>query len=394
MFRLPSVGGLVRTLGTDWAQRPTHWDPRGPTMASLSERPGKSGTSYTVRWRERGTQQRKTFRRKKEAEAWQRKAEDIEEAHRLGRPLATSTQALRRTFAQEWPRFIERRKAEVGPSTVDKHEWVYRVWIEPVLGNRKLGTIAPEDLRGLLEDAKVAGRGVDTRIAIYQAVNMLLDNALGRDGHRCRTDVTVGTATRERDINVLTDRELDRLIVATAQAHRLLVDFLATMGARPHEALGLRARDVSAGYVTLTSKKNQARGNSGRRRLPLPRSLCTRLDAHIAALQGDELVFGVTDIRNWRRRVFAPAVARAGLREEMVPYDLRHTCASKLIRLGKPAPFVAKWLGHSVRMTLETYAHLFTGDLEDIARALDRPQHPTPSNGYRRRNEDADAPRL
>lgn len=166
------------------------------------------------------------------------------------------------------------------------------------------------------------------------------------------------------------------------------------MGARPHEALGLRARDVSAGYVTLTSKKNQARGNSGRRRLPLPWSLCTRLDAHVATLQGDELVFGVTDIRNWRRRVFTPAVATAGLREEIVSYDLRHTCASKLIRLGKPVPFVAKWLGHSVRMTLETYAHLFTGDLEDIARALDQPQHPTPSNGSRRRNEGADAPRL
>ena len=123
-------------------------------MASLSERPGTTGTSYTVRWRERGAQQRKTFRRKKEAEAWRRKAEDIEEAQRLGRPLATPTQALRRTLAQEWPRFIERRTAEVARSTIDKHQWVYRVWIEPVLGNRKLGTIAPEDLRALLEDAK------------------------------------------------------------------------------------------------------------------------------------------------------------------------------------------------------------------------------------------------
>jgi len=363
-------------------------------MASLTERPGRTGVSFTVRWRERGTQQRKSFRRKKEAEAWQRKAEDIEEAQRLGRSLATPTQALRRAFAQEWPRFIERRKAEVGPSTVDKHEGVYRVWIEPVLGNRKLGTIAPEDLRGLLENAKAAGRGMDTRIAIYQTVNMLLDNALRKDGHRCRTDVTVGTATREREINVLTDPELERLIAATPQAHRLLVDFLATMGARPHEALGLRARDVAGGYVALTSKKRQARGNSGRRRLPLPRTLSIQLDAHIAGFEPDELVFGVTDVRNWRRRVFNPAVTKAGLYEEIVPYDLRHTCASKLIRLGKPAPFVATWLGHSVRMTLEIYAHLFTGDLEDIASALDRPQRPGPSSGPSRRDGAADAQRL
>ena len=364
-------------------------------MASLTERPGTTGTSYTVRWRERGAQQRKTFRRKKEAEAWRRKAEDIEEAQRLGRPLATPTQALRRTLAQEWPRFIERRTAEVARPTIDKHQWVYRVWIEPVLGNRKLGTIAPEDLRALLEDAKAAGKGVDTRIAIYQTVNMLLDNALGSDGHRCRSDVTVGTATRERDINVLTDPELDRLIVATPQAHQLLVDFLATIGARPHEALALRARDCGDGYVTLASNKRRARGSSGRRRLPLPTSLRTRLEVHIAGLAPDELVFGVTDLRNWRRRVFNPAVARAGLCDEIVPYDLRHTCASKLIRLGKPAPFVARWLGHSVRMTLEIYAHLFTGDLEDIASALDRPTRPAvPSSGSAERNGGGDVPRL
>ena len=78
-------------------------------MAALIERPGKSRTSYTVRWREDGSQHRRTFRRKKEAEAWRRKAEDIEEAQRLGQPVTTPTQVLRRTFEQEWDAFIERR---------------------------------------------------------------------------------------------------------------------------------------------------------------------------------------------------------------------------------------------------------------------------------------------
>ena len=187
-------------------------------MAWLVERQVKAGTSYTVRWREDGKQYRRTFSQKKEAEAWQRNAEDIEEAQRLGRPLVTSTDTLRRTFAQEWPRFVERRQVEVAPSTVNKHRWVYRTWIEPVLGHRKLGTIAPEDLRAVLELARRAGKDVDTRTAIYQTVNMLLDNALGKDGHRCRSEVVVGTAVREREINVLTDDELDRLIAAALPA--------------------------------------------------------------------------------------------------------------------------------------------------------------------------------
>ncbi len=343
-------------------------------MAWMVERQVKAGTSYTVRWRENGKQHRRTFSRKREAEAWQRKAEEIEEAQRLGRPVSLSTDALRRTLDQEWPRFVARRNSEASASTVDKHEWVYRAWIKQTLGHRKIGTIAPEDLRALLDSAKNAGKGVDTRIAIYQTVNMLLDNALGKDGHRCRTEVTVGTPSRHRDINLLVDDELDRLVAATPREHRLLVDFLATMGPRPHEALNLRPRDLDDGYVELNSKKKHARGQTGRRRLPLPASLSADLDTHVAGMGPDELVFGVTDLRNWRRRVFAPAVTKARLRDTIVPYDLRHTCASKLIRLGKPPPFVAAWLGHSVRMTLEIYAHLFTGDLEDIAAVLDRPR--------------------
>ena len=73
------------------------------------------------------------------------------------------------------------------------------MWIEPVLDNRKLGTIAPEDVRAPLEDAKTAGEGVDTRITIYQTVGLLPDNALGSDGHRCRCSRSAGagpTCTR------------------------------------------------------------------------------------------------------------------------------------------------------------------------------------------------------
>ena len=91
---------------------------------------------------------------------------------------------------------------------MEKHRSAYRAWIQPVLGHRKLGTITPEDLRQLLEKAKAAGKGPDTRIAIYQTVNMLLDNTLGKDGHRCRSDVKVGTAEREREIHVLTTASL------------------------------------------------------------------------------------------------------------------------------------------------------------------------------------------
>ena len=90
-------------------------------MASLTERPGKTGTSYTVRWREAGSRHRRTFRRTKQADAWRRKAEDIE----------------------------------------------------------------------------AAGKGVDDRVTVHQAVNMLLDYALGSD-HRITARGRIQSGARPR----------------------------------------------------------------------------------------------------------------------------------------------------------------------------------------------------
>ena len=41
------------------------------------------------------------------------------------------------------------------------------------------------------------------------------------------------------------------------------------------------------------------------------------------------------------------------------PYDLRHSFASLLIWEGASVVEVARQLGHSPKMTLETYAHVF-----------------------------------
>jgi integrase len=63
------------------------------------------------------------------------------------------------------------------------------------------------------------------------------------------------------------------------------------------------------------------------------------------------------DYRNWRRRVFKPAVQAAGAPLKR-PYDLRHACASLLIRAGWPLADVAEHMGHSVATLARDYAHV------------------------------------
>jgi integrase len=64
------------------------------------------------------------------------------------------------------------------------------------------------------------------------------------------------------------------------------------------------------------------------------------------------------DWRNWRRRIFEPAVERAGL-GRVRPYDLRHSFVSLLIAEGRSIVDVAGQAGHSPTMALDTYGHVF-----------------------------------
>lgn len=52
-------------------------------------------------------------------------------------------------------------------------------------------------------------------------------------------------------------------------------------------------------------------------------------------------------------------------------HDFRHSCASLLINSGAKITLVAKYLGHAnTNMTLNTYAHMFKSDLDDVVEVM------------------------
>ena len=151
-----------------------------------------------------------------------------------------------------------------------------------------------------------------------------------------------------------------------------LISVLAYSGVRPQEALALRWGDVrertllieraiSAGRVAPT-KTRKAR--TVRLLEPLAADLREfRMAAGRPA--ADQLIFPghdgshwtKTTWDNWRERTFARLLANVGL-AGAVPYDLRHSFASLLLHEGRSVHHVARQLGHSPRLTLETYGHV------------------------------------
>ena len=70
---------------------------------------------------------------------------------------------------------------------------------------------------------------------------------------------------------------------------------------------------------------------------------------------------------NLRNRSFKRIKARSGVREDLRFHDLRHTCATLLLKGGVNAKVVSEMLGHaSITITLNTYSHVLP-DMQDSA---------------------------
>ncbi len=121
--------------------------------------------------------------------------------------------------------------------------------------------------------------------------------------------------------------------------------------------------------------------------MPIPPALVSILREHIDSygFEGEHRVFQsgrggplqeTAYAKVWRtaRQVaLTPAEAASPLVRR--PYDLRHACASLVLKAGVPATKAARRLGHSVAMLLKRYANCIDGQElaanDRIARALE-----------------------
>jgi integrase len=156
--------------------------------------------------------------------------------------------------------------------------------------------------------------------------------------------------------------------------HATLVSLLAYVGLRPREALGLAWEHLDRSRLLLPADLTKGRIA---RTADIPRPVVADLGRwKLASGAVGGLVFPrpsdgerwtKSDWDNWRNRGFTRAAGKAGLLEwdegaepwlgDFRPYDLRHTCASLMIRAHVPPADVAAQLGTSLELLFRTYAH-------------------------------------
>jgi integrase len=280
----------------------------------------------------------------------------------------------------------------------------------PRLGHLELRAITPGVIARFRTDLEAAGVGAPTIRKTMSMLQAMFRRAVEED--RLKTNpvaqVRKPATPRSRAVQPLPPTAVEALRghvmpaePAIAARDATLLSVLAYAGLRPEEALALEWRHVRRDTLLIEQKNVDGRIVIGqkvigraartvdlfaalRQDLAEYRLACGRpVDRALVFARADGEPWRDTDYRNWRRRVFQPAAAAAGLatldetrtsamvdgkRQRRLqtrykgprPYDLRHSFASLLIHEGRLSVVeIAAQLGHSTETLLRTYAHVF-----------------------------------
>ncbi len=204
----------------------------------------------------------------------------------------------------------------------------------------------------------------------------------------------------KKEIRPLTqDQAREFLKAARGDRFEALCVLAIHCGLREGELLGLKWDDLDLDAGTLavrrTLSETKERGhvfeppkNGKGRNIKLAVGATKTLKRHrkvqleermrLAGLWEDHgLVFpnqvGKTvNAKNLTARSFKPLLERAGLLHSVRVHDLRHTCATVLLKMGQHPKFVQELLGHAnISITLDTYSHVLPGMGDGLADAMD-----------------------
>jgi integrase len=336
----------------------------------------KGGVVWRVRWRDSsGHGRSRVLGRKRDAEAFDAEIRRRKRAGDLA--LQSAGKESLAEFAEKW--FELYAAPTLARSTLTSYASTWDRHVLPRLGGLALRDLTPELIQRYAAELRSAGVGP----AALRRTLVLLQGVLQRAVEWGRIPANPARAVRKpaanrvravRPLSPLTVEQIRfELLAAGRNGDAALVSLLAYSGLRPGEALALTWEHVRE-RTLLVERSNsdgeiQATKTGQRRTVRLLRPLATdlaewrlasgrRAEAGLLFPNARGAPWRETDWRNWRKRIYQPAAHACGVGGSR-PYDLRHSFCSLLIYEGASVVEVARQLGHSPTMTLDTYGHVF-----------------------------------
>jgi integrase len=301
-------------------------------------------------------------------------------------------------YAQQWVEEQEAlcRAGVLKPSTYRDRETTVRIHLTPFFGNLALDQITKADCRAF-QLAKVK-QGTLTPTTIngrMRVLNAILNHAVDAD----LIPRNPGTGIKRlrahpRAAQYYEAEEAHRLIQATPKPWRALITIAAFAGLRQGEILALRWADINwttnrIHVRTTLQRPDKLLGHEASpltppksaksiREVPMRPIVREQLEAHKrdhAIPNPLDLIFPndagqPADAHNLVRRVYHPAIHRAGLHQIRF-HDLRHTFVTYCAAAGVPQEQVRDWIGHTDTRTTEIYRATSQGAEAFALKALD-----------------------
>ena len=304
---------------------------------------------------------------------------------------------------EEYKNLWMERYAEVegiAVSTLSQYEYLFRVHIIPALGQMELMKIGSEDLQMFKASKLKTGLSPQTVKHMTRLIRQMLTHAVdwGYIQKNPALRVKHPTVIR-REMDAFSPQETSQMLRSVSGQWYCLILVAVTTGLRRGELLSAKWANVDwegGRYIvkeTLHESKDgipifgAPKTRTSNASVDLTPACISALKQHRMAQSEDRLAAGQdyqdfdlifsTSIgtpfspSNVVRRVFHPALKRAGLRRIRF-HDLRHTCASLLIAQGENPKYVQRQLRHSsIQITFDCYGHLFPEVGQEAVRRLD-----------------------
>jgi integrase len=351
-------------------------------VASIEKRDREGTVTWLARWRDdNGRQRKRSFPRKIDA---QRFVSQIEVDLHRGQYIDPFDRTTVLEYATRWAAARIHR-----PTTARRVLSMIQTHIAGTsLGARRLAVVTPSEVQAWASDRAqvLAPTTLRNLVSLLRSVyaSAVLDRLVASSPV---VRLSLPATHRERVVP-LSVAQVAELATAMPARNQAMVIAQAGLGLRIGELLSLRVQDVDFMRRSVRVEWQLAPGQKARsapktrrsvRSVPLPQVVAEALSAHIAAHPPgpDGTLFTTrfgTPYRHdyYGTRIFAEAVARAGLPASTTSHDLRHHYASVLLLQGESVVAVAERLGHhNASLVLSTYGHLMPDSEDRTRRAVD-----------------------
>lgn len=362
-------------------------------MASLSEQTTDPNRArYRVRWREEnGTARSESFTNEKAARRRLREVEGKIDAGTL--VAAAAGRVSFETFATETAESWH----DLSISTRDRYAVTLETTLVPLLGDEEIGAISTRTVqttidrivRGDVGRVGKAPAAETVRKAFYVLRRVMADAVTARmiernpcEGIRLPKIERIERVPMSRD-------EVGKLALSLDDEYRAVAFVGGDAGLRIGEMLALQWNDLDLDARTLVVRRSLSE-SGGRVRVKT-----TKSDKIRTVPLTRRTVDALRDLQDWtnpgtaalvfpaargghyrpglfRSRVFAPAVADAGLDATLTPHALRHSAVTAWIENGASVVLASRWAGHAdPGFTLKRYGHLTPLHADDVLARLD-----------------------